>query len=119
MHTHGELLAESARAGKAVLCEKPIEVDLAKAQAAAEQVRAAGVPAATGLNRRFAEEFRSLGEVVREERIGKLEMLLITSRSAQPPATKDVRLSGGRLREKGSHFFDLACWIAGEYPREV
>lgn len=46
-------------------------------------------------------------------------MMHLTSRSHAPPSLDYVRVSGGQLRDKGSHFFDLACWIAGERPVEI
>ena len=52
-NTHVEYLRHAAQAGKAIYCEKPIGLDFREAQQAVEAVRAAGVPAMLGFNRRF------------------------------------------------------------------
>jgi myo-inositol 2-dehydrogenase/D-chiro-inositol 1-dehydrogenase len=43
----------------------------------------------------------------------------LTSRGPQPPPIAYVKVSGGQLRDQTIHFFDLACWLAGETPVEV
>ena len=43
----------------------------------------------------------------------------MTSRSSPAGAPSRVEDSGGLLREKGAHFFDLSCWLLGERPREI
>ncbi len=117
--THASLVNAAAAAGKAILCEKPIAVDLAEARACLAEVAAAGVIAATGFNRRFDRNHRALFDGVRAGRVGRLEMLHLTSRSEAPPPAEVARRSGGLFRDKGSHFFDLARWIADEPVVEV
>ena len=46
-------------------------------------------------------------------------MLHIISRSDTLARPETVPFSGGMIREKGSHFFDLAAWISGSEPIEV
>ena len=43
----------------------------------------------------------------------------LTSRGPQPPPISYVKVSGGQFRDQTIHFFDLACWLAGEAPVEV
>jgi myo-inositol 2-dehydrogenase/D-chiro-inositol 1-dehydrogenase len=43
----------------------------------------------------------------------------LTSRGPQPPPISYVKVSGGQLRDQTIHFFDMACWLAGETPVEV
>ena len=51
--THVPLMIASAKAGKAILCEKPISLDLDKVDAALAVIDSCGVPIQVGFNRRF------------------------------------------------------------------
>ena len=117
--SHGQLARACARAGKRFLCEKPLDTSLKAALYTLRSTRTAGVFAGMGFNRRFDEQYAALKRIVRGGRIGRVEMMHVTSRSQTPPALDYVKTSGGQLRDKGSHFFDLACWIAGERPIEI
>ena len=108
-----------AEAGKAFLCEKPLADDLHRARESVLTAVRAGVVAATGFNRRLDPQYRSLFERTRNGEIGAVEMLHMASRSFAPPKPETTPASGGMIREKGAHFFDLAAWISGAEPVEV
>jgi myo-inositol 2-dehydrogenase/D-chiro-inositol 1-dehydrogenase len=116
---HEEHLLASARAGKAVLCEKPIADSLERAKNCLDAAREANVVAAIGFNRRFDVNHRAVFDRIRAGEIGSVESVHIVSRSfeATPPAA--AHRAGGLLREKGTHFYDLAYWMAGSQPVEV
>ena len=116
---HEAHLLASVAAGKAILCEKPIADSLDRAANCLAAARAAKVLAAIGFNRRFDVHHRAVFERVRAGEIGEVELLHIVSRSfeASPPAA--AHRAGGLLREKGTHFYDLAHWMAGSEPVEV
>ena len=117
--SHTQQALECAKAGKAFLCEKPLANDLAGTRKVVKAVRAAKIPAMIAFNRRFDRQFLALREHLRSGDLGQLEMLRLTSRSETPPPLAYARQSGGLLRDKGSHFFDLACWLAGHLPATV
>jgi myo-inositol 2-dehydrogenase/D-chiro-inositol 1-dehydrogenase len=117
--SHGAVARACVAAGKAFLCEKPLAQDLGDARRIVEAASERGVIAAIGFNRRLDRGYAGIRAAVAAGEIGRLEALLITSRSATPPTVETVQATGGLLGEKGSHFFDLACWIAGEYPVEL
>jgi myo-inositol 2-dehydrogenase / D-chiro-inositol 1-dehydrogenase len=52
-----DLLTAAARAGKAVLCEKPIDLDLARVDACWAAIKDLGVTIMVGFNRRFDPSF--------------------------------------------------------------
>jgi myo-inositol 2-dehydrogenase/D-chiro-inositol 1-dehydrogenase len=106
-------------AGKALLCEKPISDSLAGARRCLDAVRRAGTIAAVGFNRRFDVHHRHVHDRVRAGDIGRVEMLHFVSRSPQDMAPPAAARAGGMLRDKGSHHYDLACWLAGAEPAEV
>jgi len=116
---HEEHLLGCVRAGKAVLCEKPIADGLDRAKACLDAARAAGVVAAIGFNRRLDVHHRAVYERVRAGEIGPVETLHLVSRSSQAAVPQVAHRAGGMLREKGTHFYDLAYWMAGSEPVEI
>lgn len=117
---HHEHLAATIAAGKPVLCEKPLADDLDEARRCCEAAARTGLVAATAFNRRYDANHRAVHDRVRAGEIGKVEMIHIVSRTQPPPPDPaSVRLSGGMLREKGTHFYDLAAWMAGAEPVAV
>lgn len=117
--THANLIEDSARAGKAIFCEKPIDLDIEQVEACLAVVAETGVPLSLGFNRRFDINFRALHQAVTEEKIGKLEMVSITSRDPSPPPVEYIKVSGGLFRDMMIHDLDMARWLLGEEPVEV
>jgi len=117
--THADLIEAAARADKAVFCEKPIDLDSARAKACLEVVAACGTPLAIGVNRRYDPNFLALRQALREGRIGKVEMVSITSHDPAPPPVEYVTRSGGLFRDCSIHDLDMACWLLDEDPVEV
>ena len=116
---HGRLARDCAAAGKPFLLEKPIDVSLESSIETVRAVRAAGVFAGLGFSRRYDRQHAALRKAVAEGAIGRIEMMRFTSRTQALPDLGYISSSGGQLRDKGSHFCDLVCWISGERPREV
>jgi myo-inositol 2-dehydrogenase / D-chiro-inositol 1-dehydrogenase len=118
-NTHSDLIEAATRAGKAVLCEKPVDLSLARAQACLKAVGATGRPVMIGFNRRFDPNFAALKAAADGGEIGKSELLSITSFDPAPPPIAYVKVSGGLFRDMMIHDFDLACWIMGASPVQV
>jgi myo-inositol 2-dehydrogenase/D-chiro-inositol 1-dehydrogenase len=117
--THADLVEAAARAGKAVFCEKPLDLDRRRAEACVVVAEECGVPLMIGFNRRFDPNFARLESQIRAGRIGRIELLTITSRDPAPPPIEYVRRSGGLFRDMMIHDFDMARWLLGEEPVEV
>ena len=117
--THAELVEAAARAGKPVFCEKPLDLDRRRAEACLAVVAECGVPLIVGFNRRFDPHFARLERQLRDGRIGRLELLSITSRDPSPPPLAYVRVSGGLFRDMMIHDFDMARWLLGEEPVQI
>ena len=115
--THLDLCLRAHAAGKAIFCEKPVDLDLGRAQAAAPQL--AGARLLLGFNRRFDPNFQALKARVDAGAIGGLETLQITSNDPAPPSIAYVRVSGGLFRDMAIHDLDMARWLLGEEPAEV
>ena len=117
--THGEIARLCIERRTPFLCEKPLDTSLESALATARSAKEAGVFAGMGLNRRFDAHYRALRQAVGAGELGRIEMMLMTSRTQSPPPLDYVATSGGQLRDKGAHWFDLACWLSGERPAEI
>ncbi|MCH7485360.1 MAG: inositol 2-dehydrogenase [Proteobacteria bacterium] len=117
--THAELVEAAARAGKAIFCEKPIDLDLRRVNEVLDVVEKAGVPFFVGFNRRFDPSFRALHEAVAGGRIGKVELVAITSRDPGLPPLDYIRVSGGLFRDMMIHDLDMARWLMGSEPVKV
>ncbi len=117
--THAALVIAAARAGKAIFCEKPIDLSLARVDQALAVVRGAGVPMLVGFNRRFDPSFAELHRRIRTGAIGAVEQVIITSRDPGLPPLDYLKVSGGLFRDMTIHDFDMARWMLGEEPVEV
>ena len=117
--THAELVEEAARAGKAIFCEKPIDLDLARVNACLEVVKLTAVPMMVGFNRRYDPSFSALHDAIHEGRIGEIELLTIISRDPTPPPLDYIRVSGGLFRDMMIHDFDMARWLLSDEPVEL
>lgn len=117
--THAELIERSARAGKAIFCEKPIHLDADRVRECLEVVKETGVPLAIGFNRRFDPHFAAFKAQLEAGAVGEVEILSITSRDPAPPPLSYIEVSGGIFRDMMIHDLDLARWFLGEEPIEV
>lgn len=115
--THLDYAARAVAAGKAVFCEKPIDLDLARARAAAD--RLAGARLFLGFNRRFDPHFQALKARLDAGEVGDLESLHIVSHDPAPPPVAYVQVSGGLFKDMAIHDFDMARWLLPEEPSEV
>jgi len=112
--THVPLIKAAVSAGKAVLCEKPIDLDLDRARACWNEIAGARPRVMLGFNRRFDPSFRALRERLHRGEVGGLELVVITSRDPAPPSRNYLRHSGGLLRDMTIHDLDMARYLAGE-----
>ncbi|MER9252880.1 inositol 2-dehydrogenase [Mesorhizobium sp. M0598] len=114
--THSDLIERATVAGKAVLCEKPVDLSLARARACQKVAAGTGRPVMIGFNRRFDPNFASLKAATDKGEIGKPELLSITSFDPAPPPVAYIKVSGGLFRDMMIHDFDMANFIMGTAP---
>ena len=117
--THSDLIEAATAAGKAVLCEKPVDLSLERARACLHNSAPSGVPVMVGFNRRFDPNFAALKASLEAGDIGKAELLSITSFDPAPPPVSYIKTSGGLFRDMMIHDFDMANFIMGEAPISV
>src|SRR5215213_6429025 len=118
-HTHVDFLLQGARAGKAVLCEKPVDLDIVRAEVAAKEVERLKANVMVGFNRRFDPSAQELKRQVLAGKIGDIRQVIITSRDPAPPTASYIETSGGVFRDMAIHDFDMARFLLDEEPTEV
>jgi len=117
--THADLIEQAARAGKAIFCEKPIDLDVARVRACLATVEETGAHLMVGFNRRFDPNFRTAREQIDHGAIGEVEMVTIISRDPGPPPVSYMERSGGLFKDMTIHDFDMARFLLGEEPVSV
>ena len=117
--THSDLIESAAAAGKAVLCEKPVDLSLERASTCLGNVGDKASYIMIGFNRRFDPRFGALKAAIDAGEIGKPELLSITSFDPAPPPVEYIEVSGGLFRDMMIHDFDMTNFIMGEAPVSV
>lgn len=112
--SHAELLEAAARAGKAVYCEKPIDLSLARAAHVAENVLPLKTKITVGFNRRFDSSHQQLKRQLEQGTVGRPELIHMVCRASELPSLSYLKSSGGQMRDQAIHFFDLLRWLTGD-----
>lgn len=117
--THFDIIQGAAKAGKAVFCEKPVDMSADRIRDCIKAVEAAGVPFFTAFNRRFDPNFAAIQSRIAAGEIGDVEIVTVLSRDPSPPPLSYVKSSGGLFRDMMIHDFDMARFMLGEEPVQV
>lgn len=117
--THVDLIVAAAQAGKAILAEKPISLDLGEVDRALAAVNETGVPFMVGFNRRFDPGHQYVHDVVASGELGDAHLARITSRDPAPPPLEYIKVSGGIFLDMTIHDFDMARYVVGSPVVEV
>jgi len=116
---HADQIEAAAKAGKAVFCEKPVDLSSERIRACLATVRTAGTPLMIGFNRRFDPNFAALKRRLDAGEAGATEIVTVISRDPGPPPVDYVKRSGGLFRDMMIHDLDMARFLLGEEPVEV
>jgi myo-inositol 2-dehydrogenase / D-chiro-inositol 1-dehydrogenase len=117
--THADLIEAFAKAGKAIFCEKPIDLSLDRVKACLKVVRDTKAVLMVGFNRRFDPHFSAVRAEIDKGTLGDVEMVTITSRDPGAPPLDYIARSGGIFRDMTIHDFDMARFLLGEEVTEV
>ena len=124
--SHSQSCAPFLRAGKAVLCEKPIDVTLEKIDTLLALAQTHRAPLAAVLQLRFGAAAQALKKAVEQGRFGKLTLCSAYVKwwrgqeyydSVEWRGTREFD-GGGALMNQGIHAVDLLQWLVG-MPSEV
>jgi myo-inositol 2-dehydrogenase/D-chiro-inositol 1-dehydrogenase/scyllo-inositol 2-dehydrogenase (NAD+) len=118
---HREVVLAAARAGKHVLCEKPMAMNVRECDDMIDSCARASVKLQLGFMRRYDESFRAAKERMDAGEIG--EAVLVKSLTHGPSVPQewmyDIAKSNGPLAEVNSHDIDAARWFTGSEIAEV
>jgi myo-inositol 2-dehydrogenase / D-chiro-inositol 1-dehydrogenase len=117
--THADLIEQFARAGKAIFCEKPVDLSIERVKQCLATVEAEKATLMVGFQRRFDPDFMALKAAIDAGHIGKVEMVTLTSRDPGAPPADYIKRSGGIFRDMTIHDFDVARWLLGEEVQMV
>jgi predicted dehydrogenase len=123
-HLHYEMIQKAAKAGKHIICEKPLARTTEQAQEVVNICRSTGVKLLVAHVVRFFPEYALAKAEVDNEKIGKPAVIRLHRGSYRPkkPAGNwflDEAKSGGILMDLMVHDYDYARWIAGEVETVV
>ncbi|WP_309120608.1 Gfo/Idh/MocA family oxidoreductase [Paenibacillus sp.] len=118
---HRDIVVDAARAGKHVLCEKPMAMNAEECEAMIEAAKEAKVNLQIAFMRRFDASFQEAKARLDAGEIG--EPVLIRSLTRGPstpqPWMYDLKKSNGPLAEVNSHDIDTLRWFSGAEFAEV
>ncbi len=118
---HREVVLTAAKAGKHILCEKPMAMDVRECDDMIAACKDAGVKLQIGFMRRYDESFMAARQRINDGEIG--EVVLVKSLTHGPSVPQewmyDIRKSNGPLAEVNSHDIDTLRWFADEEITEV
>ena len=117
--THADLIELAAKAGKAVFCEKPVDLSADRVRACLKVVAETKAPLMIGFNRRFDPNFAALRQRLKAGEVGSPEIVTILSRDPGPPPISYIARSGGLFRDMMIHDLDMARFLLDEEPVEV
>ncbi len=118
-HLHAEMCMEALRAGKHVLCEKPLARSPEECRKILDAAAESGRFLATGFNYRFYPSFEAAREWLVADHIGKMDHIRsyagYSADEHNHPWVHDASITGGgALRDNGIHLIDLTRFLMGE-----
>ena len=120
---HAEPSIAAARAGKHVLCEKPLARNAEEARGMLDAVTAAGVKHMVAFNYRFVPAIRLARDLIRAGRLGRIyhyravylqEWLMPHYGTPRLWRMNRATAGSGALGDLGAHVIDLARYLVGE-----
>lgn len=113
--THAELIEKGLKAGKAVFCEKPIDLSMPRVEEVLAVARGAERPLFLAFNRRFDPGILEMKRRIVAGAIGPLELVTVISKDPGGGLPIEyLKTSGGMFRDMTIHDFDMARHIMGE-----
>lgn len=117
-HLHHQMVLQAAKAGKHIICEKPLARTLPQAKEMLAACQAAGVKLLVAHVVRFFPQYALAKTAVERGDIGKVAVLRLTRCAFRPKRATgnwfmNFEQSGGLILDLMIHDFDYARWVAG------
>jgi len=118
---HAGAIEKAAAAGKAILCEKPIALNMDDARRAVEAARKAGVPLQIGFMRRYDPAYAAAMRRIEAGEIGEPVIFKSVGRDRDEPPLVALQsgINGMLFYANTIHDFDLARWMMRDEVSEV
>jgi myo-inositol 2-dehydrogenase/D-chiro-inositol 1-dehydrogenase len=116
---HADYVIAAAKAGKAIFCEKPLDLSLEKVKQTLAIVDEAGVPLMLAFNQRMDPSFAQVKTAITSGAIGQLRSIHIISRDPAPPPIPYIKSSGGLFLDMTIHDLDMARFLTNSDVTEV
>jgi len=106
-NTHIKFIEEAIRYKKTIFCEKPLDLNIHKITKTLNKIKKSKSKIQLGFNRRYDPGHHSIKKDLENNKIGRLEKIIITSRDPAPPSKSYLKYSGGIFKDMMIHDFDL------------
>ncbi|HEX8914613.1 MAG TPA: Gfo/Idh/MocA family oxidoreductase, partial [Humisphaera sp.] len=120
-HLHAEYTVRALRAGKHVLCEKPMAATVTEARQMVEAAKGSGKKLGIAYRMQYEPFNRKAIDVLRSGELGKIQT--IEAQNMQVTEAPNIRLSrqtaGGPLGDVGLYCLNAARYLTGEEPAEA
>ncbi len=117
--SHAELSIKAAQAGKHILCEKPMAMNMTECRNIAAAVRANNVKYTVGYNRGLAPFTRKAVELLKSETAKRMIYYRMQAPFPESHWTHNPAVGGGRFIGEGCHNFDVLCELIAAPPVAV
>ncbi len=119
---HAEHTVKAAKAGKHVLCQKPLAVSMEECQAIRAAAQESGVSVMTMQSDRGSDLYLGVKRALERGDIG--EVLWVKHASKRrffpyPEGSYHRKAEYNQFLHNGMHPVDMVCWLMGETPIEV
>lgn len=117
--THSDYITRSARAGKHIFSEKPLDSDLERLGQALGEVKKNGVKFQTGFMRRFDKNHSKAKQIIDSGEVGKMQMIRLSCRDTVQSPYEYLKVSGGIFFDMMIHDFDMVRYLSGSEAEQV
>ncbi|NQY30473.1 MAG: inositol 2-dehydrogenase [Flavobacteriaceae bacterium] len=117
--SHADLIIKASKKGKAIFCEKPVDLDIERILKVQEILSVNKTVFQIGFNRRFDKNFKKISELVKSDALGDLLSLKVVSRDPSAPPRSYVESSGGLFLDMTIHDFDMVRFLSHQNITEI
>ena len=117
--SHADLIIKASQKGKAIFCEKPVDLDIERILKVQEILKENNTLFQIGFNRRFDKNFKKISQLVKNDTLGDLLSLKVVSRDPSAPPRSYVESSGGLFLDMTIHDFDMVRFLSHQNITEI
>ena len=112
-------IIQAAEKGKHIFCEKPLAMEIEPTMQALSSVKKNNVKLQIGFNRRFDKNFSEIAKQIRNNQLGNIFFVRITSRDPEIPPMEYLKGAGGLFRDMTIHDFDMLRFLVQSEVKQI